>query len=272
MTTSTAEKLPPTVHPSCGTSSGYQLHRVRGESICEPCQAAERVRGSAKSRRMREQDPEAVREYHRHWLADQDVNYARDRARLRRERDGGAASREASRRWLAKDGGAASRARQQRVTEARKARTKDEADADFLRLRGATKVCLGCGELLPANAFTRNWTSADGRQRRCAANRCQSRHYLLKRSAKLATHWLARGIDPTTCLYCQTAPTEDLEHVFPKALGGTDDLANLAPACATCNRGPGGKHDRHPIEWLRATFPDRVSAIIALYPHIQETP
>lgn len=34
-----------------------------------------------------------------------------------------------------------------------------------------------------------------------------------------------------------------LEHVWPEAQGGTNDIANLAVACARCNREKGTRHD-----------------------------
>jgi 5-methylcytosine-specific restriction endonuclease McrA len=34
-----------------------------------------------------------------------------------------------------------------------------------------------------------------------------------------------------------------LEHVWPETQGGTDDLDNLAVACAGCNREKGARHD-----------------------------
>jgi 5-methylcytosine-specific restriction endonuclease McrA len=34
-----------------------------------------------------------------------------------------------------------------------------------------------------------------------------------------------------------------LEHVFPETQGGTDAVANLAVACARCNREKGSRHD-----------------------------
>ena len=34
-----------------------------------------------------------------------------------------------------------------------------------------------------------------------------------------------------------------LEHVWPQAQGGTDDVRNLAVACARCNREKGKRHD-----------------------------
>lgn len=48
--------------------------------------------------------------------------------------------------------------------------------------------------------------------------------------------------DGHACRYCgRTAPEVQLtiDHVMPVALGGHDDLANLAAACSECNSGKG---------------------------------
>ena len=55
------------------------------------------------------------------------------------------------------------------------------------------------------------------------------------------------------CIHCQTklALTEDgiplgtatLEHIVPRNHGGTDDVENLAIACARCNSEKGLRHD-----------------------------
>ena len=234
-----APKLPPTPDPRCGTIAGYSAHRRRGESACPACHAANRNRS---------------RESHR---------------RYRATPAGQVARRESHHRYLATPAGlATSRAATHAARDRLRNRTPEECDADFARLRPSGKPCTGCGELLSAKAFSRNWTSSDGRERRCAP--CTVRHRHLKRDRKLRAHWEARGINPAACLYCD-APASELEHVLPKALGGSDDPSNLAPACPACNHGIGGKHDRHPIEWLRATHPDRLDRIVQLYPHIQET-
>lgn len=46
--------------------------------------------------------------------------------------------------------------------------------------------------------------------------------------------------DRFTCSYCGRTPPEvllEVDHIVPRAAGGTDDLANLTTACATCNSG-----------------------------------
>ena len=38
------------------------------------------------------------------------------------------------------------------------------------------------------------------------------------------------------CVHCGAIAT-DIDHIVPIADGGTDELSNLRPACARCNRG-----------------------------------
>lgn len=41
-----------------------------------------------------------------------------------------------------------------------------------------------------------------------------------------------------------------LEHIFPETQGGTNDVTNLAVACARCNRQKGSRHDHKKGEAL----------------------
>ena len=55
------------------------------------------------------------------------------------------------------------------------------------------------------------------------------------------------------CIHCNSKLVVDdqgqslgeatLEHIIPQTRGGTNDLANLAVACARCNREKGKRHD-----------------------------
>jgi 5-methylcytosine-specific restriction endonuclease McrA len=55
------------------------------------------------------------------------------------------------------------------------------------------------------------------------------------------------------CIHCNSKLVVDnngramgeatLEHVWPETQGGTNDVANLAVACARCNREKGSRHD-----------------------------
>ena len=49
------------------------------------------------------------------------------------------------------------------------------------------------------------------------------------------------------CLYCG-APSESIDHVFPRSRGGLSDDANCVPACLDCN---GAKGDSEAFRWYR---------------------
>lgn len=38
------------------------------------------------------------------------------------------------------------------------------------------------------------------------------------------------------CVWCREARATELDHVVPKARGGTNDRSNAAPSCGACNR------------------------------------
>ncbi|MFM7312433.1 MAG: HNH endonuclease [Cyanobium sp.] len=50
------------------------------------------------------------------------------------------------------------------------------------------------------------------------------------------------------CLYCG-APSESIDHVFPRSRGGASDDANCVPACLVCN---GAKGDQEAFTWYRS--------------------
>lgn len=71
--------------------------------------------------------------------------------------------------------------------------------------------------------------------------------------------WASQGIDPEQCIYCQSAPFQEIEHFVPRSRGGTNDISNLFPACIKCNRGSGtGKWNKDPWEWLERVHPRRL--------------
>jgi 5-methylcytosine-specific restriction endonuclease McrA len=52
------------------------------------------------------------------------------------------------------------------------------------------------------------------------------------------------------CAYCREniTGTPHIDHIMPKALGGSNELSNLQLTCATCNF---SKNAKHPIEFAR---------------------
>lgn len=50
------------------------------------------------------------------------------------------------------------------------------------------------------------------------------------------------------CLYCG-APSESIDHVFPRSRGGASEDDNCVPACLDCN---GAKGDSEAFSWYRS--------------------
>jgi len=146
----------------------------------------------------------------------------------------------------------------------------------------APKRCPGCEQILPRTAYRQNKTTPDGLHhicRECSTQRDQERkltnpdkYRKLKRAAKRRRRARKRknGTAPYReedvfaasdymCVYCG-APAEEIEHFIPIARGGADAPWNVVATCVACNRGPGGKHTRDPIEFLisRGIHIDRV--------------
>jgi len=44
-----------------------------------------------------------------------------------------------------------------------------------------------------------------------------------------------------SCAYCITSKANEMDHVVPLALGGAHSLANVRPACSSCNRIKGAR-------------------------------
>jgi hypothetical protein len=55
--------------------------------------------------------------------------------------------------------------------------------------------------------------------------------------------WEILARDQFTCRYCGKSPSThpgtvlEVDHIYPRAKGGTDERANLVAACSDCNRG-----------------------------------
>nr|WP_295662232.1 HNH endonuclease signature motif containing protein [Polymorphobacter sp.] len=49
----------------------------------------------------------------------------------------------------------------------------------------------------------------------------------------------AKTLAERVCAYCGSVERLTLDHVIPRILGGSDDGANLVPACRSCNSSKG---------------------------------
>ncbi|MGV9762403.1 HNH endonuclease [Micromonospora tulbaghiae] len=144
------------------------------------------------------------------------------------------------------------------------ARTPEEVAAARDRLRpDGLKRCRKCRDRVPLVAFGVNRTAADGLRDECRA--CHGADLL--RAALPA--WEDR--DTWSCVYCG-APFADVDHVRPKSDHDAEEAAevdhprNLAPSCADCNRGPGGKHARDVLEFVADRLGADVAAAVMSWP------
>ena len=84
------------------------------------------------------------------------------------------------------------------------------------------------------------------------------KHLLLLAAAVTDSTFAQTTLDGKTvwvgkCIHCNSKLVVDdkgramgeatLEHVWPETQGGTNEVANLAVACARCNREKGSRHD-----------------------------
>jgi hypothetical protein len=139
---------------------------------------------------------------------------------------------------------------------ANRARPLDLGDG-HLPKRCAPVTSGGCGRELIRGDFNRDRNRSDQRTqlcRDCVARRDANRK-LIKR-LRLLEYWDEIGV--YNCYLCQREFAEDdvihVEHVMPRALGGTDDRENLLPAHAECNW---RKRDADPWEYLPVVLSER---------------
>lgn len=86
-------------------------------------------------------------------------------------------------------------------------------------------------------------------------------HYCASRRARKTgnggSHTLTEWLDKcallgNVCLYCGKAGPLTRDHKVPLVLGGTDDIANIVPACRSCNSRKGTRTDTEFLSWRAA--------------------
>lgn len=139
------------------------------------------------------------------------------------------------------------------VLDAQRGSVLSVAETKLEALAGARRLLLAASALAKKSANDEQWRQQllwpDGvvplkagtsrtavpRRRRAIFDRCEGR-----------------------CHYCRAVLTLDgrwhVEHMLPRALGGTDDACNLVAACAPCNL---AKRDRTALEFVAAALAKR---------------
>lgn len=131
-------------------------------------------------------------------------------------------------------------------------RTDEQVARDRARLRpDGVKRCRSCRRTLDLDAFTSDRTRPDALNDDCRL--CAHADLLRAAAPKIDE------LDLHACTYCG-GPAEAIDHVIPRALGGTDDAHNLTPACGACN---GGKSATPVLEWLSRRDPELVARVAA---------
>lgn len=133
-----------------------------------------------------------------------------------------------------------------------------EIDRNISRPDGQ-KICRSCRLYKSFENFTKCRSNIDGLQTSCKP--CTLRSRSDKRKKTYERHWVSLNIS-LKCYICGS-PWEEPDHVIPKVLGGPDELTNLMPICAECNRGKGGKMGNLLLPWLESRFSDEyVSSVL----------
>lgn len=140
-----------------------------------------------------------------------------------------------------------------------KGRTDQEVNEDRERLRpDGVKACRKCGVIQPLGNYYNQRVRSDGLTSHC--KECDTINAKLRYQETYIGYWEGSGI-PLVCYICQE-PWEEVEHVVPEDLDGTDDLSNLLPACKSCNRGGNGKFSTPLLKWLQIHKPDILHEVI----------
>ncbi|MGV9811115.1 HNH endonuclease [Streptomyces cellulosae] len=149
---------------------------------------------------------------------------------------------------------AADAARHRARRAAHTTRADEQVARDRARLRpDGVKRCRSCREVLPLDAFSADRSRPDGLRVDCRF--CDNADLL-----RAALPHIEEA-DCWTCAYC-SAPIEHVDHIQPRALGGTDEPHNLIGACAECN---GSKNATPVLEWLARRDPGLLD-IVASWP------
>lgn len=70
--------------------------------------------------------------------------------------------------------------------------------------------------------------------------------------------------DGHTCQICMASPANDVDHIWPRRLGGRDHVDNLRAACGPCNKAKGSQ-----VQYALATRSELHAAVDALASRVE---
>ena len=107
------------------------------------------------------------------------------------------------------------------------------------RSYSGSRLCVECGKEFVAYHHNRKYCSTTCREE---VNRRRSREVVRRNSSRrLSIRFSVLARDGFRCQYCGRTPEDnvklEVDHIFPRIFGGSDDMNNLITACQECNLG-----------------------------------
>lgn len=185
---------------------------------------------AVRARKRRTEKGDAVRAYHREYARAHRAQVKAYEAKMR------AADPEG---WKAK-----AKARMKKWREANPERAKQHAVAAYRKRRRQSPEAVRATNREATRRFRRLNPGAKAvieQKRKAAKRRCPGSGVTRAQWAMILDAYGHR------CAYCAATGKLTMDHVDPLAKGGAHDVANVVPACGSCNS---RKHDSSLIVWL----------------------
>lgn len=105
---------------------------------------------------------------------------------------------------------------------------------------------------------------AANHRRRARELNAEGDHNSAQATARTAVHG-------DSCIYCASTKDLHLDHIKPLSKGGSNWAANLAPACATCNKSKNDKWGEDLLRWVEQNCTvERTRKILGFVLHTAE--
>lgn len=118
------------------------------------------------------------------------------------------------------------------------AKHTDEWYASVLGDRTEMRACRDCRQIKHVSMFTKKRLDPSGFRRECRA--CANAAKRQQPSGvSTAVRWEVWERDDFRCRHCGARRFLEVDHITPRAKGGSDEPDNLQTLCRTCNRTKG---------------------------------